>query len=49
MVGGVYRVYRTATSPFEEFLGTIVVVIFAMMWAMCFGVFASHWRKSGNA
>ena len=46
MAIGSYRVWVTAKTPFEEFTGTLTVIMFAMMWAMCFGVFADHWRET---
>ena len=40
--GGTYRTFVTATSPFEQFTGTVQVVVFATMWAFCFGQLFAH-------
>lgn len=32
IIVGVRKVYATASTPFEQFFGTMVVVIFAMLW-----------------
>ena len=42
---GTYRLYATATTPFEEFLGTLVVVNTALLWGLCFGLLAHLWRR----
>lgn len=47
LVFGIYRVYTMATSPFEEFAGTLLVILVALMWALCFGLLALCWRASG--
>ena len=47
LVSGIYRVYTMATSPFEEFAGTLFVILVALMWALCFGLLAPYWRASG--
>ncbi|MEE3369345.1 MAG: hypothetical protein VX346_08375 [Planctomycetota bacterium] len=46
---GIYRVYATATSPFEEFAGTLLVILLALMWSLCFGLLAPLWRAPGAA
>ncbi|MEE3369897.1 MAG: hypothetical protein VX346_11185 [Planctomycetota bacterium] len=47
LVFGIYRVYATATRPFEEFAGTLLVILVALVWAFCFGLLAPLWRATG--
>ena len=37
MFGGCYRVWATASSPFEETLGVMTAISLALLWAVCFG------------
>ena len=37
MFGGCYRVWATATSPFEETLGIMAAISLALLWAALFG------------
>lgn len=44
LVFGIYRVYATATKPFEEFAGTLLVTLLALVWSLCFGLLAPLWH-----
>ena len=34
MFAGLHKAWATATTPFEEFVGTILAVGFALLWAI---------------
>ena len=42
---GLWRVWSTAASPFEELLGLTSVMSLALLWAMCFGLLAPLWTQ----